>query len=89
MSLLFAATHPDRTLALTLYGSYALFPTAVLSPERLADFLQEVEESWGTGTLVPNFAPSLAEDVAFRKWFARFRAVGRQPVGGEDPHADE
>ena len=35
MSLLFAATHPDRTLALTLFGSYALFPTAVMSPERL------------------------------------------------------
>jgi class 3 adenylate cyclase len=79
MSLLFAATHPDRTLALTLYGSYALFPTAVMSPERLADYLQKVEESWGTGTLVPGFAPSLAEDVAFRKWWARFERLGASP----------
>jgi len=79
MSLLFAATHPDRTLALTLFGSYALFPTAVMSPERLADYLQKVEESWGTGSLVPGFAPSLAEDIAFRKWWARFERLGASP----------
>jgi class 3 adenylate cyclase len=80
MSLLFAATYPDRTLALMLYGSYALFPTAVMSPEGLADFLQKVEESWGTGTLEPNFAPSLAEDVAFRRWWARFERLGASPA---------
>jgi class 3 adenylate cyclase len=79
MSLLFAATHPDRTLALTLFGSYALFPTAVMSPERLPDYLQKVEEAWGTGKLVPGFAPSLAEDVAFRKWWARFERLGASP----------
>lgn len=79
MSLLFAATHPDRTLALTLYGSYALFPTAVMSPERLAEYLEKVEELWGTGKLVPGFAPSLAEDVAFRKWWARFERLGASP----------
>jgi class 3 adenylate cyclase len=79
MSLLFAATHPERTLALTLYGSYALFPTAVMSPERLAHFLEQVEESWGTGMLVSNFAPSLGEDVAFRRWWARFERLGASP----------
>ena len=79
MSLLFAATYPDRTVALTLFGSYALFPTAVMSPERLAEFLEQVEESWGTGTLVPGFAPSLAEDVAFRNWWARFERLGASP----------
>lgn len=79
MSLLFAATHPDRTLALILYGSYALFPTAVMSPERLASFMEEVERSWGTGALVPGFAPSLAQDVAFRNWWARFERLGASP----------
>jgi len=39
MSILFAATYPERTVALTLFGSYALFPTAVMSSERLAGFL--------------------------------------------------
>ena len=79
MSLLFAATHPDRTLALTLYGSYALFPTAVMSPVGLADYLEKVEELWGTGRLVPGFAPSLADDIAFRKWWARFERLGASP----------
>ncbi len=87
MSLLFAATYPERTVALTLFGSYALFPTAVMSSERLAGFLVEVEESWGTGKLVPNFAPSLADDVS---WLVgAFRAARRKPVGREDPHANE
>jgi pimeloyl-ACP methyl ester carboxylesterase len=40
MSLLFAATYPERTVALTLFGSYALFPTAVMSSEKLAYFLR-------------------------------------------------
>jgi class 3 adenylate cyclase len=79
MSLLFAATHPDRTLALTLYGSYALFQTAVMSPETLVGYLEEVEESWGTGKLVRGIAPSLAENVAFRKWWARFERLGASP----------
>jgi class 3 adenylate cyclase len=79
MSLLFAATHPDRTHALTLYGSYALFPTAVMSREKLADFLQSVEESWGTGLLVRNFAPSLVRDTAFLNWWARFERLGASP----------
>jgi class 3 adenylate cyclase len=79
MSLLFAATYPARTRALTLYGAYALFPTAVMSPERLADYLEKVEQSWGTGRLIPGFAPSLADDVAFRKWWARFERLGASP----------
>jgi pimeloyl-ACP methyl ester carboxylesterase len=79
MSLLFAATYPERTVALTLFGSYALFPTAVMSSERLAGFLMEVEESWGTGKFVPDFAPSLANDVAFRSWWARFERLGASP----------
>jgi class 3 adenylate cyclase len=79
MSLLFAATYPERTIALTLFGSYALFPTAVMAPERLAGFLQEVEESWGTGRFVPRFAPSLADDAAFRSWWARFERLGASP----------
>jgi class 3 adenylate cyclase len=79
MSLLFAATYPERTVALTLFGSYALFPTAVMSSEQLAGFLVEVEESWGTGKFIPNFAPSLADDVAFRNWWARFERLGASP----------
>jgi class 3 adenylate cyclase len=50
-----------------------------MSPEKLTEFLEEVEESWGTGMLVPNFAPSLAGDVAFCRWWARFERLGASP----------
>src|ERR671911_419062 len=33
MSLLFAATYPERTQALVLFGAYAHFPTWVLPPD--------------------------------------------------------
>ena len=39
MSMLFAATHPERTRALILYGTYAHYPTWVLSGEKLDNFL--------------------------------------------------
>src|SRR6266699_326891 len=39
MSILFAATYPERTRALVLYGAYAHFHTWVLSAERLAAFI--------------------------------------------------
>jgi pimeloyl-ACP methyl ester carboxylesterase len=34
MSILFAATYPERTSALVLYGTYGHFPTWVLPPEK-------------------------------------------------------
>lgn len=79
MSLLFAATYPARTIALLLFGSYALFPIAVMSPGKLADFLEKVEESWGTAKFTPNFAPSLAGDAAFLTWWVRFERLGASP----------
>jgi pimeloyl-ACP methyl ester carboxylesterase len=45
----------------------------------LPGFLIQVEESWETGKFVPNFAPSLADDVAFRNWWARFERLGASP----------
>jgi len=80
MSLLFAASYPERTRALALYGSYALFSTAVMGPEQMAAFEARVEQSWGTGASVAAFAPSLAEDEAFRRWWARFERMGGSPA---------
>lgn len=80
MSLLFAATYPERTQALVLCGSYALFSTAVLSAEELQAFESRVAQSWGTGASVAGFAPSLAEDAAFRAWWARYERLGASPA---------
>jgi pimeloyl-ACP methyl ester carboxylesterase len=62
MSVLFAATYPERTQALVLCGTYSHFPTWVLANEKLEDFLRVIEQSWGTGASLPYFAPTKASD---------------------------
>ena len=57
MSMLFAATYPERTQALILYGTYAHFHTWVLPPDRFEPFLEKIEQSWGTGASLSAFAP--------------------------------
>jgi class 3 adenylate cyclase len=79
MSSLFAATYPERTRALVLYGTYASYTKWVLSGERLAAFIAAIESSWGTGETVRIFAPDMAEDRAFRDWWARFERLGASP----------
>lgn len=79
MSVLFAATYPERTQALVLYGTYPHFFSYVLSPEAFGPFLERVEASWGTGASVNAFAPTKASDERFRQWWARFERVGASP----------
>src|SRR6266849_7088877 len=45
MSILFAATYPERTRALVLYGGYAHFHTWVMGAEPLADFMRNAESA--------------------------------------------
>jgi class 3 adenylate cyclase len=79
MSMLFAAAYPARTRALVLYGTYAHYPTWVLSGERLDRFLRVVERSWGTGETTQFFVPSKASDEAFRAGWARWERQGGSP----------
>ena len=68
MSMLFAATYPERTQALVLCGTYPHFFTYVLSPEAFEESLARVETTWGTGASLAVFAPSKVADEAFRQW---------------------
>jgi class 3 adenylate cyclase len=67
MSMLFAATHPDRTIALCTFGSTARrlrtpdYPWAPSWEERVATFA-EVERYWTTGLGWGDVAPSLDRD---------------------------
>jgi class 3 adenylate cyclase len=79
MSALFAATYPERTRALALFGAYPSYTQWVLSQDRVPAFLQAVEAAWGTGETVRIFAPEMAEDRAFREWWARFERLGASP----------
>src|SRR5829696_7783646 len=79
MSMLFAATYPERTQALVLCGTYAHFFSYVLPPEEFEASLERIEATWGTGASLPVFAPSKVSDDAFRQWWGRFERLGASP----------
>src|SRR4030095_7576652 len=87
MSLVFAATYPQRTSALVLYGTYARLLRApdypIGLPEEVLDAAIEfVGQSWGTGAMsTDQFAPSMANDEAFRRSWARFERLAVSPSG--------
>jgi class 3 adenylate cyclase len=78
MSLLFAATYPERAAGLVLYGSYARHPT--LTSETLAQSLAIIEHGWGTGEYLARFMfPSRANDEALRRFLARAERQSASP----------
>jgi pimeloyl-ACP methyl ester carboxylesterase len=81
MSLMFAATYPDRTAALVLCGSFASMHAEPWSidRERFAQFLSLLETHWGEGILVPLNAPSRRKDEAFVRWFGRLERATASP----------
>ncbi len=86
MCLMFAATYPARTSALMLYGTFARILRAHDYPiglpvETLGKFLERAEETWGTGTISADFAPSFAHDETFRRSWARFERFAVSPAG--------
>src|SRR3954451_15621860 len=76
LSVLFAATYPDRCRALVLYGSFSRFSYWFPTEEALGQFFSYVERSWGTGGSVQKFAPSRANDPAFQRWWGRNERLG-------------
>jgi class 3 adenylate cyclase len=79
MSVLFAATYPERTRALVLYGTYGHFSSWVVPPDRLEAALDRMEKNWGTGESLRLFAPSVASDETFKLSWARFERLGASP----------
>jgi pimeloyl-ACP methyl ester carboxylesterase len=88
MSILFAASFPQRTRALVLYGTYAKraypdddYPWAPTWEERVA-VAHELEETWGENVDVANMAPSA--DEALVAWMRRRGRGGLSPAGARD-----
>jgi class 3 adenylate cyclase/alpha-beta hydrolase superfamily lysophospholipase len=75
MSVLFAATYPQRTVALILYGSYARrlwaqdYPWGPTAEERQR-YHEALETRWGSTELVKYFAPTIARDEHQSRRFA-------------------
>jgi pimeloyl-ACP methyl ester carboxylesterase len=84
MSIVFAATYPQRTSALILFGSFDRFAWAPDNPwgmtdEQLAASLKSREETWGQGNLIDRFMPSLAGDEELRKLVGRTERASATP----------
>jgi len=81
MCLMFAATYPERTSALVLYGTFASMrnePWGV-TREQLDQFLGQLDTHWGEGVLVLLNAPSRRNDQAFLQQFARIERAAASP----------
>ncbi len=81
MCLMFAATYPERTSALVLYGTFASMrnePWGV-TRERFDQFLGQLDNRWGEGVLVFLNAPSRRNDQAFLQRFARIERAAASP----------
>jgi class 3 adenylate cyclase len=83
IAVLFAATQPERTQALILFGGTARFAAADdypgLSPEMVRDTSAFVAEAWGTEASASILTPTLADDPAYRRWFAKSARAAASP----------
>ncbi len=86
MCITFAATYPARTSALVLYGTFARLEAADDHPiglpsATLDQFIAVMYEHWGEGASARLFAPSRADDAAFRAAWARLERLSVGPAG--------
>ncbi|HSR93748.1 MAG TPA: adenylate/guanylate cyclase domain-containing protein [Solirubrobacterales bacterium] len=86
MCMLFAATYPERTSALVLWGAMArstAAPDYPWAPEKEA--VEEAQEElvgpmWGQGATIEIFSPSMAGDARAREFQARFERQAASPM---------
>lgn len=77
LSALFAATYPERTLALVMFGSFAKriwsedYPWAP-TPEQRQKGYELIEHEWGNMMDLEHYVPSKANDAAFIRRLATY-----------------
>jgi class 3 adenylate cyclase/pimeloyl-ACP methyl ester carboxylesterase len=84
MAALFAASHPDRTVALVIHGSRARmawapdYPWGAPREEHEAE-VAAIEETWGTEGYVRRYFESLQGEAALVRWLARLMRHSMSP----------
>ena len=84
IAILFAATYPDRTAGLILWGGLARYLTAPdypwsLSDELWAKLVELAASQWGTGFMSQILLPSRAGEPAIQDWFGHYERVSASP----------
>jgi pimeloyl-ACP methyl ester carboxylesterase len=83
MSLMFAATYPERTSGLVLYGTFAAMKAGISgwqSPEQFERDLAQMSDHWGEGSLVGANAPSQVNNQAFVRATGRLERASASPA---------
>ncbi len=84
MCVLFAATHPERTTAIVLFGGYAKrlqapdYPWGITQEAHEAS-IDEMARGWGGPVGLEARAPSKLHDDRFRENWARYLRLGASP----------
>jgi len=87
MTLLFAASFPERTAGLILFGT---FPRIYRAPDypfgvdgtEIERYLEGIESGWGTGVGLTGLAPSMANDAEMRAAWGRYQRMSVSPGAG-------
>ena len=84
MSMLFAATHPQRVSGLVLVNTFARLSHAPdypwgRGPELETEVQDVMRTGWGRGVFLDLVAPSRVGDDDFRRWWARYQRIGASP----------
>jgi len=85
MCSLFAATYPEKTLALVMIGTYAKrirdadYPWGPTTEQR-EHFFEIMRQQWGGPIGIEERAPSQAHDPKFREWWAAYLRTGASPA---------
>ena len=85
LSMLFAATYPERTTALAIFGSFARFagedhlPHLLPRQQEILELFADIHEHWGEGRMIELFAPDYADDTAMRESIGLFERLAASP----------
>ena len=88
MSILLAATSPERVTALALYGTWARlvqgpdYPEGI-PPAQFERFIAANRDNWGGPVALTLWGPSLLGDPDAERWWARLLRQGISPSGAE------
>ena len=86
MSLLFAATYPDRVRSLVLVGTAARFSQELpdfpwgYTPEQIAAGLEDIDNHWGEGALADLFFGPIADVPGVREMFGKEQRACASPM---------
>jgi class 3 adenylate cyclase len=89
LAMLFAAAHPERTVALVLQGAEVRertdeeWPWGEGTEEEFEEYFARLPETWGKGTGFRFFAPSVGDVEWGRAWLGRLQLHAATPAAWE------